>query len=339
MSIKLMTMVWEKFPASGSELLAMLALTDWAADDGGSVYPSMAAVAAKIRLSEKQARRIVQGFVADGYLILVGNEHGGAPGATKQFRINVGKLAGLPSLPNPKTRTAPASVTPPSGVTPPASVTPPMDVRDGSHGCPETAPMGVPGRLPPMGAKPPLEPPIEPPVNHQGSPALCSAVAELTPATIEKPAVAKPARTRKPKADAVLADETELQAACRATWGAYSAAYNNRYGALPVRNAKVNAAVKGVVQRLGADEAPAVASFFVGNVNDAFVVRACHDIGLLLKSAEAYRTQWATGSAVTQTRARQADQSAANYDAASEALALVRARRADRAAQAQQEGS
>jgi hypothetical protein len=154
-----------------------------------------------------------------------------------------------------------------------------------------------------------------------------------------EPAAAKPARTRKPKADAVPADETELQVACRATWSAYSTAYDTRYGALPVRNAKVNAAVKGIVQRLGAEEAPAVAAFFVGNVNDAFVVRACHDIGLLLKSAEAYRTQWATGTAVTQTRARQADQSAANYDAAAEALALVRARRADRAAQAQQEGS
>ena len=155
-----------------------------------------------------------------------------------------------------------------------------------------------------------------------------------------EPAAAKPARTRKSKkADTVPADETELQAACRATWSAYSTAYDTRYGALPVRNAKVNAAVKGIVQRLGADEAPAVAAFFVGNVNDAFVVRACHDIGLLLKSAEGYRTQWATGTAVTQTRARQADQSAANYDAAAEALALVRARRADRAAQAQQEGS
>lgn len=332
MSIKLMTIVWEKFPASGSELLAMLALTDWAADDGGSVYPSMAAVAAKIRLSEKQARRIVQGFVADGYLILVGNEHGGAPGATKQFRINVGKLAGLPSLPNPKTRTAPASVTPPSGVTPPASVTPPMDVRDGSHGCPETAPMGVPGRLPPMGAKPPLEPPIEPPVNHQGSPALCSAVAAVPARPPEVLPAAKPARTRKAKAELEPADETKLQAACRATWAAYSAAYQARYGVPPVRNEKVNSAIKGFVKRIGYEESPAVAEFYVSSVNDAFIVRMLHDAGLLLSGAEGYRTQWATGRAVTATAAKQADQTAANYSAVDEAKAIIRARRAARAA-------
>ena len=53
MSIRIMTLVWDKFPAAGSELMAMLALADWAGDDGGSLYPSMAAVAAKIRLSEK----------------------------------------------------------------------------------------------------------------------------------------------------------------------------------------------------------------------------------------------------------------------------------------------
>ena len=179
-------------------------------------------------------------------------------------------------------------------------------------------------------AEPAIAKPVFPAIDEEVE------VVEALPAV--KAVAAKPARTRKPKADAVPVDETALQAACRAAWGAYSAAYDVRYGALPVRNAKVNAAVKGIVQRLGAEEAPAVAAFFVSNVNDAFVVRACHDIGLLLKSAEAYRTQWATGLAVTQTRARQADQSAANYDAAAEAMALVRARRAARAAQAQQEG-
>ncbi len=154
MSIKLMTLVWDKLPVSGSELLAMLALADWAADDGGSLYPSMAAVAAKIRLSEKQARRITQGFVRDGFLQVVGNEHGGAPGTTKQFRLNVKKLASLPDLPA-KHPAAYAGETPPASVTPPMDVTPPVDVRDPSHRCPETAPMG--------GSLTTIEPSIEPP--------------------------------------------------------------------------------------------------------------------------------------------------------------------------------
>ena len=112
------------------------------------------------------------------------------------------------------------------------------------------------------------------------------------PAVVESPA--KTVRTRnKTKTDDN--QETELQTACRATWSAYAQQYMAQYGAQPVRNAKVNANVKAFVQRLGHDEAPAVAEFFVSRVSDAAVVRAMHDFGLLLARAEAYRTQWATG--------------------------------------------
>lgn len=160
MSIKLMTMVWEKYPASGSELLAMLALADWCADDGGNLYPSMSALAAKIRLSEKQARRIVQDLVHQGFLMVEGNEHGGAPGTTKHFRLNVRKLAFLPDLPKKLVvkkaaePIAPAFETAPAHVTHPADVTPPTGVQDGSHRCPETAPTG--------GSQTVIEPSIEP---------------------------------------------------------------------------------------------------------------------------------------------------------------------------------
>lgn len=142
--------------------------------------------------------------------------------------------------------------------------------------------------------------------------------------------------TAKPKRKRTVvdtgADETALQAACRTTWAAYSGAYAIRYGVAPLRNAKVNTAIKGFVQRIGHDESPAVAAYYVSNVNDAFVVRNMHDTGLLLKQAEGYRTQWATGRSVTATAARQADQTAANLSAADEAKAILRARRAARAA-------
>lgn len=183
MSIKLMTMVWEKYPASGSELLAMLALADWAGDDGGSLYPSMSALAAKIRLSEKQARRIVQDLVHQGILLVVGNEHGGAPGTTKQFRLNVRKLAFLPDLPKKLATKKSAESLPsafetaPADVTPPVDVTPPAGVRDGSHPCPSTPPTGVPRPLPPVGAKPSVEPSIEPPYNRHISPVAVAPVA------------------------------------------------------------------------------------------------------------------------------------------------------------------
>ena len=47
-----MSFVWDGFPASGSEMLVMLALADWCNDEGGSLHPSMRAVAGRFRLSD-----------------------------------------------------------------------------------------------------------------------------------------------------------------------------------------------------------------------------------------------------------------------------------------------
>lgn len=136
---------------------------------------------------------------------------------------------------------------------------------------------------------------------------------------------AKAKRVSKPKADDTL--DTELQAACRATWAAYAGEYRARYGIEPVRNAKVNSNVKDFVKRIGHDEAPGVAAFYVRNVSEAFVVRGCHALGTLLQNAEAYRTQWATGQSMTNTRAKQIDQSQANFSAVDEAMTLYLAKK------------
>lgn len=120
-------------------------------------------------------------------------------------------------------------------------------------------------------------------------------------------------------------------ALCRQTWEAYANAYFVRYETEAVRNAKGNATVVNLVKRLGA-EAPEVARFFVERVSEAFVVRRCHGIGDLLAQCEAYRTQWASGMAVTAEGARQTDRTATNanaaHGAAEKAMAIVAARRA-----------
>lgn len=178
----------------------------------------------------------------------------------------------------------------------------------------------------------PVFPPIDDAVVKQAKPAPVGTVAVVEAAeVVEHTPIAKPKRKRTVVVDTGT-DETALQAACRTTWAAYSGAYAIRYGVAPLRNAKVNAAIKGFVQRIGYDESPAVAAYYVANVNDAFVVRNMHDTGLLLKQAEGYRTQWATGRSVTATAARQADQTAANLSVVEEAKLIARARRAAREA-------
>lgn len=119
------------------------------------------------------------------------------------------------------------------------------------------------------------------------------------------------------------AQEELLQEACRQTWAAYRVAYRKRHGVDPVRNAKVNTNVKDLVKRLGRDEAPLVAGWFV-SVNEQYAVKRLHDLGVLLAGAEAYRTQWATGRQVTATIAQQQDQTQANASAADDAKALLR---------------
>jgi hypothetical protein len=117
-------------------------------------------------------------------------------------------------------------------------------------------------------------------------------------------------------------NDTELQAACRETWKSYSNAYFDRYGTEPVRNAKVNGQVKQFVQRLGFTESPHVAAFFLTH-NNAYYAGRMHSVDCLLSDAEKLRTEWATGNAITQTKARQLDKKQSNKDAVGEALAML----------------
>ena len=117
--------------------------------------------------------------------------------------------------------------------------------------------------------------------------------------------------------------KTEIQQANANTWDAYTIAYLDRYGVEPVRNAKVNAQIAQLVQRLGADEAPQVAMFYV-TVNDSFFIRASHELGLLVQRAEGIRTQWLTGRQVNAVTARQMENTQANINAAQEAGRNIR---------------
>lgn len=104
------------------------------------------------------------------------------------------------------------------------------------------------------------------------------------------------------------------------TWAAYAAAYEVRYGTPPVRNAAVNGRLAQLVGRLGADESPAVAAWFVGHRNQ-FYVSGGHSVGLLLRDCEKLRTEWATGRQATQTQAIQGDRTQTNLNAFSGLLA------------------
>lgn len=304
MSIRVMSYVWDGFPASGSEMLAMLALADWCNDEGGSLHPSMRAVAEKIRVSEKQARRILHGFEQAGYLKVVGNANGGAPGATKQYRLDVAKLKALADRAEEQ-KTPPAHVTPAVDETPPLDVTPPIGGRVrlppvggyGSHRCPETAPMGG------------SQTTSEPSVNHQSTTKVAATVAASPVAEIIDAADA--ASSPKKRKSSLT---PQVQEACRATWDSYCSAYAGRYGVAPVKNAKVAGMVVSFAKRVPMAEAPDIAAWYVQHPGRFYVERG-HVFDNLLKDAEKLRTEWATGRVVTATAARQSDRRGATASA------------------------
>lgn len=118
-----------------------------------------------------------------------------------------------------------------------------------------------------------------------------------------------------------------MQEACRLTWNAYATAYADRYGAEPIRNAKINAQVVQFCQRIPHDEAPHVATSFLSN-NSSFYVTRGHSFGQLLADAEKLRTEWATRRVMTTATARQIDATQSNMNAVETAIAMANRRTA-----------
>lgn len=107
--------------------------------------------------------------------------------------------------------------------------------------------------------------------------------------------------SRRPKVEKVPWTSKTAQ-----TWDAYTNAYKDRYGAEPVRNAKVNGILSRFVERLGEEEAPLVAAFYLTH-NRPIYVSARHATDLLLRDAEGLRTEWVTGTKSTTSEARNAE--------------------------------
>ena len=73
MSIKAMTTVWENSEQSGSSLLMLLAIADYAHDDGTNAWPSFTTLARKTRMSRRNARRTIKKLERVGELYIKRN--------------------------------------------------------------------------------------------------------------------------------------------------------------------------------------------------------------------------------------------------------------------------
>lgn len=90
MSIKVMTAVWDHSTHKGSELLLLLALADFAHDDGSGIYPSLRTMGQKIRMSERNVRYTLRKLEESGELVAIGKHRSG----TVEYAVAMGRLRG-----------------------------------------------------------------------------------------------------------------------------------------------------------------------------------------------------------------------------------------------------
>jgi hypothetical protein len=120
MSVRVMSRVWDYAPEDigGSELLVLLALADFAGDDG-ICWPSVKTIARKSRISERQVKRILH-RLADLHLIEVVLSGGGRKGEKRlsnRYRVTLaGILDSNSDNLRPVTPTTPVIVSPVSPV-------------------------------------------------------------------------------------------------------------------------------------------------------------------------------------------------------------------------------
>jgi len=131
----------------------------------------------------------------------------------------------------------------------------------------------------------------------------------------------KTARTETPASNApAKIKKTSAKAPTTETWNAYKSAYFERYGTEPVRNASVNAKLKQFVERVGIDQSPQIAAYYLG-LSTRWYVEKLHPVGLMVSDAEALHTQWATGIQVTGTQARHEERTSHNAKVVREVIA------------------
>ncbi len=93
MSVKVMGMVFERYPNGGGEMILALALADHSSDQGTAIYPSIASLAEKTRQSVRAVQYQLRGMEQAGWLILVNSGNGGR-NQRREYRISEAWIKG-----------------------------------------------------------------------------------------------------------------------------------------------------------------------------------------------------------------------------------------------------
>lgn len=142
MSYKVVKLVFDGYIGpGGSDMLVLVAMAEWCGDDG-RCHPSIDSIAKKARLSHSQAQRVVRRLINAGWVTVIGNAAGGAPGSTCRYQLATERLAtgSASATPTDRTDAAPTGSVDATGS---ASAAGSAHAADGSHGCGETGSAGA----------------------------------------------------------------------------------------------------------------------------------------------------------------------------------------------------
>lgn len=95
MSVRTMAAVWERSQHSGTNLLMLLAIADFA-DDDGRAYPAVPTLARKCRMKERNAQYILSELVESAELTI---QRGKGPRGSNVYRIKLASLGVQHSAP------------------------------------------------------------------------------------------------------------------------------------------------------------------------------------------------------------------------------------------------
>ena len=98
MSVKIISKVWDHAPYRGKKLLILLAMADFA-DDQGKCWPSQTTLARKARCSVETIRTTINEMIAAGHLE-VAEEH--TPNSSKRYMLTPNLLGADDVSPNPQ---------------------------------------------------------------------------------------------------------------------------------------------------------------------------------------------------------------------------------------------
>lgn len=93
MSLKAMQFAWDHYPGGGGILLLVLALADWARDDGSNIWPSIATIAHKTRQSRRAVQYQMKTLREQGWLIMTSDQNPRLNQKTPTYRIPIYEIA------------------------------------------------------------------------------------------------------------------------------------------------------------------------------------------------------------------------------------------------------